>query len=415
MRVHVTLPIATATAALALVLLRGRDAVAALRRLWLRREIWHAQRLLQELQELACRCAAAEGRAARSLLKESLNASVSARALVDNRLLQLIDPSHSPGAGTLQVLRLRAARIKAECGARLAATEEPTRRPPSRAELIKAECAALCALGAGPGPRALAAALDALRRLESSLEFQAELLREQMRVHELSGYSKDNFACARHAARFPSDPSPTPTPAPSLTPRLVVISRALRALFWGRGFRRVRTMGRRFDAAGRVACSLWQQCGAHACAGAGGGGGGGGGERRRGRLGELRRVRLLPWLVVPVRRLRLWPAQRRGRAAAAARAHRHMHRAASGRPRCALHLRRHATARRAARAAPHAHLTVLGRAPLREAPPRADELRPEWPPRLPGPVTAPVAEGGTAAAHQRQRGRARAAKSGAKG
>ena len=195
MQFRVVFPI---VAAVALITLR-REAVAAMRRLLLRREIRQGQRLLRELQEHACRCAAAEGRAARAALKASLAASVSARALVDDRLLKLVDHpprQRSAGVGTLWALQLLAARIKADSAACLGAAVEPARKPPSRSEMIQAEHAALHSLGAGPGPKALAAALRALRQLESSLDFQAALLCEQMRVHEESSYSRDNFACA---------------------------------------------------------------------------------------------------------------------------------------------------------------------------------------------------------------------------
>lgn len=86
-------------------------------------------------------------------------------------------------------------------GQAVTASVVPT-APPSRELLLRQEQEALHELEAGGKhvnplpvqPRALRRAVHALRTEESSLEFQAQLLAEQLRLARTSGYTGENFA-----------------------------------------------------------------------------------------------------------------------------------------------------------------------------------------------------------------------------
>ena len=184
----------TAVAGLTVAVLALRPTI---RRCTLRREIRHALLILQRLQERAGSCAAyKEDRECRRATARALAVAGAARELVDDRLLCLADAQHTRGSATLQQLRRRAARVEVECEACLprAPPGAAVRRPMRRDELLQDEQRSLDTLDDTPGVRALRRALSSLRALESDLDFQAALLREQMRVHAQSGYSRENFA-----------------------------------------------------------------------------------------------------------------------------------------------------------------------------------------------------------------------------
>jgi hypothetical protein len=153
--------------------------------------------------------------ALRAIQRRALAGLEAARAAVDANLLELwklhtaastAEASLALGARSSVAARGCAQRARIELAAesvhalRLlgAAGYQPT-APPPRHHMLHEEQRALAALERRTAerpqqPRALRRALRRLRALESSLDFQAELLDAQRRCAAVSGYSASNFA-----------------------------------------------------------------------------------------------------------------------------------------------------------------------------------------------------------------------------
>lgn len=145
----------------------------------------------------------------RKMQRRSLAGLTDARRLIDNLLLQLHDGGCGncivDGSGDLVLASERrlhdemaresneAVRILGPSAAHPGASS-----PPTRSVILEEEWQAVEALARGPTPpvqpRALRHALRALRALESSLDFQAELLVQQLASQRTTAYSRENFA-----------------------------------------------------------------------------------------------------------------------------------------------------------------------------------------------------------------------------
>ena len=158
--------------------------------------------------------------ALRTLERRALAGLEATRQHVDHLLLGLLDVAGGAGLGThkpSESVAALEARVRAELavestlGSQLLGAHEASAvipsAPPPRHVLLRLEQRAIESLGAaavagdgayaGPRPAqpvALRRAVRALRAMESSLDFQAELLAEQRRVALASGYTGENFA-----------------------------------------------------------------------------------------------------------------------------------------------------------------------------------------------------------------------------
>ena len=143
-------------------------------------------------------------RAVRLLQRRTLKTLQEARAVVDANLLQLQATDLS--AAVLMSIDDGAAVRRTECSARVDLASEAKRAldllgalpaapgaPPSRQKLLSDEQRALATANAQQ-PHALRRTVRALRGLESSIEFQAELVAAQRAVAASTGYTSANFA-----------------------------------------------------------------------------------------------------------------------------------------------------------------------------------------------------------------------------
>ena len=231
----------------------------------LRARIRRLQSVLEALRTHAAAARALDGHisgtlghprpALRQLQRRALGGLETARAQLDANLLRLraADPlaellsaadSHASVRDCERRLRAELAEERAHV-VRLAGSAPTTpTAPPSRPEMLREEQRTVAALErpeqpAGRlacQPSALRRAVKALRALESSLDFQAELLAEQRAVAASTGYSSANFAYGSTplqswVALFDAEPvRRTLSGAPSAGLRYVVLGSSLGSL-----------------------------------------------------------------------------------------------------------------------------------------------------------------------------------------